>query len=667
MENNFEPPGNNSSIILIGFVGLFIIIVLVILVVAWKNGFFSSSSSSSSSNSSNSGTSDSTNGSNSGASSSFDQINMDLPDQPDIMSVIFEEIVSGLETVGIGLAIDRALKPSSLWDSAKWGKTKITAMKDYLKRSAGYKATVKASGDRVLGKKVFSKKMYNAIMRGSVSLVDAARMGARFGKTGIRKAMTDAGRTSAQIEAAIARATAEDASIFLSETAAATAARYGAAVASSVRSAVQGAIENPVALAFDAWSIAGMVLDARDWGGWSNYADTDALLRNKAQNDAKVANEVFLANNINYPAIIGPLDALHMDIGDDAFSNLLIYKLTELLFQSVNSDGPINPVLYNLIASFYNRRIFTQGQNVTAVDVAYAISSMSQADFDSMNDLIIDEMCVSNDGVSFDSGVPGWPKMCTYKTQTACHSISQWHFGKGIPTKPAYLCSGSRSASSGSATCTESEWDGLYTEWRHQNYFPTVPINLVNDPVTHHIAAPPAGACTIQSPSNHLACDKIMCFNGGQYTGGAGCAVNQYNRTTGVCYNDVPGFCDLLGIDQKSDGPRDPMGNQYPTCYESEGTIVAEGALSFSLYRSAHSCTAAGNGSCAPMDCYNDMNNGYHPKGFIRPIRGGDIWSVDGTAVQNAHETVSPMPPGQGSNLGYMPNQNSCTEYPWVT
>jgi hypothetical protein len=571
------------------------------------------------------------------------------------------------QNIAVTTAISTLLQRSAREWIAKYGYDLVEGMSRYLARSVPFKNVARIAQEGVMTSKIYAAKLTKQLLAGTITLYDALKMGARLGKTGLRKVLVDAGYNEATIERKLASVEMADVEQFATRIAAKLPVAEVAAKSALTRiagGAIAFVAENPLSVAYDAMTIAGVILDATgNFGNFKEYVSTDDLLTAKASFDTKQANDIFLANSIKYPSVVGPLDTMQFDDSVD-LNSIILYRMTQLLVRGSDDSSTLNPVIRNIITSMYNRHIYTRGQNPTDVDFAFAMQSLSTSQLTQLYQIVIDQLCVEKGGITFDPGVPGWSNLCTFSSMSNCHSSSVWSFGKGIATNPKQKCS-----SSGSGGCPE--WDGAYYEWRAQNYFNTIPINLSGDPVTHHVAAPPGGACIAQSPLFHLGCDQITCVSGNEFSGGAGCAVNQYRRDTGVCYNDVPAMCDLYAVDQKGDGPRDPMGNQYPTCYESEATTVAEDAFPGgpTLYRANYSCvTGASCGGRAAgwlnlTDCYQDPYNGWRPKGvFAR--KSPHTWGPNVHELESSAQDKYTNPANQVNTLG---DRGSCEGYSWQT
>jgi hypothetical protein len=540
------------------------------------------------------------------ALSPVSQVAYPMPPHPDIMAVIMSEILPKLaEGIGFAAAMTAILRPNSTINLAQGAVDRLSALKTRFLAKTEFQNSIKPARNASFAAKSFTKRVAQLTADGVITAADAARVGVKFG-TNTLADIASAGRRWAQSAGLMTDQLASDATALGASTAEVAGFRAAAATAQEVL--------GPIAAVYDAFSVVGIILDAKGWGGWTKMAKTDDLLRMKADNDAKQANELFIRNSLNYPFIVGPLDIMRMKYGDAAVEQIIDNEMMKLLCDGLQTGSP-NPIVQNILTIFINRQIINPNSDNIDIDLAYAFQQIDSTLFESLYDVALDTLCTTSGGVSFDQGVPGWKKACTFSTKDQCYSNSVWTYQKGVYSAPAPGPSPSPSSS-------DSPYDGAYFEWRMPNYFSTVPVQLFNDPNTYHVQnVPAAGACIAQDPSFHLDCDEPVGVDGGQFTGGGGYAVNQYNRDTGVCYNDVPAMCDMYGVDQKSDGPRDPMGNQYPSCYISDSTdALMQLAGGQSLYQSQHSCTAgtcvaANCGRCVQMYTQNSLENGKHPVG----------------------------------------------------
>lgn len=550
----------------------------------------------------------------------FTQVRYTPPPEEDILSVIFTEIIPHLlEGVAFMAAISLALRPGTVIKIGDAFVDRLSALKSRLMGKAEFQNVIKPARDASFSSKTFTKRVAQLVKDGIITAADAARVGVKFGKNTLDD-LAKSGKTWARNSDALTEELARN-STRLGATSAEVA---GFRAAATTLQEVLG----PFAAVYDAWSIVGMVLDMRGVGGWVKLAKTQDLLTLKAQNDPKQANEYFLRNSINYPFVVGPLDTMRMQLGDDVFNQLVDNEMVKLLCDGLASGSP-DPVIQNILTLFYNQHYVNPNSSTIDIDLAFAIQQIDSTNYIRLYDDALSHMCTTNGGVEFDQGVPGWKKACTFSSKEQCYSNSVWTYQKGVYAPPS-------PAPSPSPSSSDSPYDGAYFEWRMPNYFSTVPINILNDPHTYHIQnVPTAGACIAQDPSFHKNCDIPVTVDGSQVLAtGVAQAVNRYNRDTGVCYNDVPTMCDMYGVDQKGtdagDAPTDPMGNKYPTCYISHDTQVAMDLVGQTIYQNAHSCTShstSAQGPCPPASVTYSDANGYYPSGVCRgnafqPITG---------------------------------------------
>jgi hypothetical protein len=531
----------------------------------------------------------------------FNQLQNPLPPGVDVLDHILNDLVPEVAlSIGVQAAITAALRPSGTWNLVSKGVSKLDALRLRLLQKPQFINKVTIARNAATESRVAARTISEALRAGRITALEAARMGARFARSLAEKMGLAATRAEARVatQAAVAGES--------------IAARAAAMSALETVSTILG----PAAAVYDVFGIVGLVLDSKNWGGWSEYADTQSLIDAKVKSDADQMNNLFLAKGIRYPYIVGPLDMYQTKDPTNFELDVNTEMLTALMAPDTVT-GLAHPLLVNIIAELYNKRQ-AAGNNATIdEDFATVLDELTPQAFSTLADIALNNLCVKLDGVSFDQGVPGFPKACSFKTKEACYANSVWTYQKGVVTPPA-----------GVPAPATGEFDGAYFEWRNPDYFQQQPIRLFNDANTYHIQnVPAAGACILQSPGFHLACDQEIHVDGKEFTGKKGTAVNQYDRERGVCYNDVPSMCDMYAVDQKSDGPT-YLGRQFPTCYESTAKQAAEAAAGgYSLYRSINSCVnyagegdVSGSGPCGEKWHWVTDENGTHPKGVKTEI-----------------------------------------------
>jgi hypothetical protein len=297
-------------------------------------------------------------------------------------------------------------------------------------------------------------------------------------------------------------------------------------------------------------------------------------------------------NNLDgahWPEIIGPISMMDT-------KGTLEMALEEEIMNILLGEDP-DAVGEEFMARLMTEIYLNLGEDATIEElIFFGLDEIPTEIYDQLYDHAYDALCVNEGGVIINPGGP-FKKQCSYADADACHAASPW-----VPTVGM------------------AEADSLYTEWRNKKYFENTPINIhypkEGTKTFHYENIPAEGACTMQSPALHSACNTKIVVKEYEGIGKAprGTIYYSYDRSTGNCVATEE-VCRVLGLGSGGNKVHDPINDvELHDCGNSHaGAIlpwITEQVFGMSLAQQAESCLFLGKQCCknSKSDCLHEYN-----------------------------------------------------------
>ena len=329
-----------------------------------------------------------------------------------------------------------------------------------------------------------------------------------------------------------------------------------------------------------------MIVDYFDVGGWLNSTSTEEWLKQRKDIDETLALEYIAANKLTgtfWPEIVGPLSIMDSN-------GTLQLELTTTMMEMLISTDDESEFMTELMTFI----VMSMGEDYDVEELLfYGLDAIPPDMYDKLFDMAYDKLCIDNHGTVFDPNVVGqtgpFKKVCTYVDESSCHDAAKWIPGVGL-SKP----------------------DSLYTEWRGRKYFENTPVKISKhgkiDSYHYNLPEQLTGACTLQSPVMHKACNQPVHIT--EYFGIKpgkmhGTAYYKYDRSTGNC-EATPDFCRVMGLGTTtSEKVHDEINDvKLHDCARKWGgkieAFIGEQVIGLDLYRMADSCLGIAKNNCCP-------------------------------------------------------------------
>jgi hypothetical protein len=348
---------------------------------------------------------------------------------------------------------------------------------------------------------------------------------------------------------------------------------------------------DPLAWFLDIGMIGGMILDHYDPGGWLKNMSTVQWMDYKKKYDTDAAKSYIGSNHelgAYWPEIVGPMSVMAIR-GD--LETQIDGAIFDILLEAEHNPEQANDFMTMLMTEVLMN--FDDDQTIEE-NFYGAFDAIPSEYYDTLYDMAYDDVCENNDGVIIRPGEP-FMKQCSYISEEKCHEATPWTPTVGL-----------------------QEADALYTEWRPKKYFDNTPI-YISHPATgkseehHYKNIPPLGACTLQSPNMHIACNTPVSVQPWFGLGKKATVYYTYDRTSGQCSTNST-FCDVLGLGKQNKEIEDTItGTKLHECEQGWigkiASTVVENIIGLNPAQQAASCLSTGG--CCPTggnDCLRVYN-----------------------------------------------------------